>query len=99
MAEANAPICEKLRLDKWLVYARFVKTRALAGKLATKGKVRINGRKIDKPDAFLRVGDTVTLIISDEVRLIKIEALGTRRGPAIEAQGLYSEIKTELDAF
>ena len=55
------------------------------------GKVRINARVVKKPGAALRAGDVLTIVQAGEVRVVRVEALGLRRGPATEAQHLYSE--------
>ncbi|MBM3568959.1 MAG: RNA-binding S4 domain-containing protein [Alphaproteobacteria bacterium] len=80
---------ESIRLDKWLWQARFCKTRALAAKTVERGGIRRNGESTRKPHAQLRVGDVLTLAIGREVRVVKVLALGQRRGPASEARGLY----------
>lgn len=83
---------DALRLDKWLWMTRFCKTRAIAQKLATKGRIRINGRPVDKPHALVRVSDVVTLPLPAAVKVLKILALPERRGPAPEAQATYEVI-------
>ncbi|MEL7167172.1 MAG: RNA-binding S4 domain-containing protein [Pseudomonadota bacterium] len=84
---AEAP--DKLRLDKWLWFARFFKTRSLCAARVAAGAVRINGTPVSKPSTTINVGDVLTFAIGDHVRVIEIAALGTRRGPAPEAQTLY----------
>ena len=83
---------DKLRIDKWLWYARFFKTRTLAATLCKAGKVRLNGDAITKAHANLRQGDTLTFPKGPHVRVVKVLALGTRRGPAVEAQTLYEDL-------
>lgn len=80
-----------LRVDKWLWQARFFKTRSLAAKIVAKG-IRINGERTKKTHALLRPGDVVTFAQNDDVRVIRILALGERRGPAPEAQTLYENV-------
>ncbi|MGB0496826.1 MAG: RNA-binding S4 domain-containing protein [Rubricella sp.] len=80
-----------LRIDRWLWHARFFKTRSLAARIVADG-VRINGTRVTKPAAVVRVGDTLTFAQGRTVRLIRIEALGVRRGPAPEAQALYTDL-------
>lgn len=97
MAEATAPersSVEKIRVDKWLWQARFFKTRGLAAGLAGSGRLRINSEHVAKPAQTVRPGDVLTFPQGDRIRVIRVEALGQRRGPATEAQGLY----TDLDA-
>ena len=81
-----------LRVDKWLWYARFFKTRSLAAKLVSDGKVRVNSTPISKPSRAVSVGDVLTFPQSRDVRVIKIAAIGDRRGPAPEAQALYEDL-------
>ena len=81
-----------IRLDKWLWQARFFKTRSLSAAQITKGRVRLNGDKTLKPGQRVRVGDTLTFAQAKEIRLIRVAALGERRGPASEAQQLYIDL-------
>jgi len=82
-----------LRLDKWLWQARFVKTRSLAARLVADGKVRLNSARVVKPAHPVGPGDTLTVVMGRGVRVVRVSALGTRRGPASEAQLLYEEIE------
>ncbi len=82
----------KLRLDKWLVHARFCKTRSVAAALITAGHVRVNGARAVKPAQTVVPGDVLTLAQPRLVRVLRIEALGIRRGPATEARTLYTEL-------
>lgn len=81
-----------LRLDKWLWMTRFCKTRAIAQKLANKGRIRINGRVVDKPHALVRAADVLTLPLPAGVKVLKVLHLPERRGPATEAQASYELI-------
>ena len=83
---------EKLRLDKWLWFARFFKTRTLAASIVAGGAVRINGTPASKRSTTVIVGDVLTFAKDDHIRVIKVEACGTRRGPAPEAQALYTDM-------
>ncbi len=81
-----------IRLDTWLWQARFVKTRALAAGLVEAGHLRLNGARCGKPGHVLRVGDVLTFPLGARVHVVRVLALGDRRGPAMEAQGLYAEL-------
>ncbi|MEZ5934400.1 MAG: RNA-binding S4 domain-containing protein [Alphaproteobacteria bacterium] len=81
-----------LRLDKWLWQARFFKTRSLAADVASKGKVRINRMLVTKPHYRVRPGDVLTFAQGREIRVVRVVALGERRGPAPEARTLYEDI-------
>ena len=80
-----------LRVDKWLWHARFFKTRSLAAKQVSEGKVRVNGTRISKPARSVVPGDTLTFPQAKQIRVVTILALGARRGPAPEAQALYED--------
>ena len=83
---------DSLRLDKWLWYARFFKSRSLASTLCASGKVRIGGEAVRKANRQVRPGDVVTFPQGRHIRVIKILALATRRGLRIgdrfEAAGI-----------
>lgn len=81
----------KLRVDKWLWHARFFKTRTLAAKIVSGGHVRVNSDKISKPAHAITVGDVLTFAQGNHIHVIEVLALGERRGPAPEAQTLYSD--------
>jgi ribosome-associated heat shock protein Hsp15 len=85
-------VSDTLRLDKFLWFARIVKTRALAQQLAEDGRIRIHGRVADRAHAPVRVGDVLSFALRGVVRVIRIEQLPPRRGPAAEARLTYSEL-------
>jgi ribosome-associated heat shock protein Hsp15 len=91
-------MADQLRLDKYLWFARIVKTRALAQSLAEEGHLRLNGRAVDKAHASVRVGDVLTFARRGEVRVLRVEALPVRRGPPAEARALYCELTSEAGA-
>ena len=82
----------KIRLDKWLYHARFFKTRTLAAKVVTGGHVRVNSTKVAKASHGVAVGDVLTFPQAKAIRVVRIAAFGDRRGPATEAQVLYSDL-------
>ena len=82
----------KLRLDKWLWYAQFFKTRSLAATRVGAGDVRVNGARVTKRAATVVAGDVLTFAQGRVVRVIRVDAIGTRRGPAVEAQTLYTDL-------
>ena len=90
--EGDADLSEGLRLDKWLWQARFFKTRTLAATVANKGKVRINRMLVTKPHYKVRPGDVLTFAQGREIRVVRVLALGERRGPATEARTLYEDV-------
>jgi ribosome-associated heat shock protein Hsp15 len=85
-------VADSLRLDKLLWFARIVKTRTLAQKLAEEGRMRVSGRVVTQAHAPVRVGDVLSFAVRGQVRVIRIEALPARRGPPAEARLLYTDL-------
>lgn len=82
----------RLRIDKWLWQARLCKSRSLAAALVETGHLRVNGQPIAKPGREIAPGDTLTFPQGSRIRLIRVLALGLRRGPATEAGALYLDL-------
>tara|TARA_R110002051_G_scaffold264959_1_gene324873 strand:+ start:14623 stop:15009 length:387 start_codon:yes stop_codon:yes gene_type:complete len=83
---------DTIRLDKWLWQARFFKSRSLAAGVVSAGKVRLEGQPAVKPARAIGAGDVLTFQQANDIRIVKVLALGTRRGPAPEAQALYEDM-------
>ena len=81
-----------LRLDKWLWYARFFKTRVLASKAISNGRFRLDGDVMSKPHRQARCGQVLTFNQGTRIRIVRIQALGARRGSANEAALLYEDL-------
>ncbi len=81
-----------LRLDKWLWYARFFKTRSAATKAILFSRFRLDGMVMNKPHRQALCGQVLSFIQGDRIRVVKIMALGSRRGPASEASLLYEDL-------
>jgi len=90
VAEGSA----KIRLDKWLWFARVVKTRAIAQELAGSGHVRVNGQRAESAARAIRIGDVLTIALPSRVRLLKVQDVAERRGPASDAVRLYQELQS-----
>lgn len=88
---------ESCRVDVWLWRARFARTRALAARLVESGAIRLthNGTqtRLDKPSRVVHVGDELVFALSGRLHALRVEALGTRRGPAEEARALYMPLE------
>jgi ribosome-associated heat shock protein Hsp15 len=76
----------------WLWCARFMKSRGDCADWIGAGGLRLNRQPTDKAHARLRVGDVLTLPLRGGVRVVRVVALATRRGPASEARLLYDDI-------
>ena len=81
-----------LRVDKWLWYARFFKSRTLAARMSASGRLRINGNPIAKAHHPVKEGDVLTFPKGHHIRVVRIQALAARRGPAAEARALYDDL-------
>ncbi len=86
-----------LRLDKWLWYARLFKTRSAATAAISNGRFRLDGIIMTKPHRRAICGQVLTFIQGERVRVIKIMALASRRGPASEANVLYEDLSLARD--
>jgi ribosome-associated heat shock protein Hsp15 len=82
----------RLRLDKWLWQARFFKSRKLAADLIADGDARVNGTRVSRIGTPVQIGDVLTFVQARQVRVVRVTALGQRRGPASEAQLLYDDL-------
>lgn len=82
----------RLRIDKWLWQARFFRNRGLAAAVVEAGHLRVNGQRVLKPGHAIGPGDTLTFPQANRIRLVRVTALGQRRGPAGEAQQLYLDL-------
>jgi ribosome-associated heat shock protein Hsp15 len=80
------------RLDKWLWFARLAKSRTLAAAGVDEGKIKVNRVRAEKPSQLVKLGDVITSRLKRDVRVLRVTGLGTRRGPAAEAQALYEDL-------
>jgi ribosome-associated heat shock protein Hsp15 len=80
------------RLDRWLWFARLMKSRTLAAEVVGAGRVRVNRVRVSKPSHMLRKGDVLTIALRGQVRVIQVLGLGERRGPPQEARLLYRSV-------
>jgi ribosome-associated heat shock protein Hsp15 len=83
------------RLDLWLWCARLAKTRSDCARQVAAGAVRLNRQPTDKAHARLRVGDVLTIALHGRIRVWRVLALASRRGPPAEARLLYEDLSGE----
>ena len=81
----------ELRLDKWLWFARFCKTRSLAQKLIERGQATLNGALVEKPSVTVHQGDRLVITIGRLRRTVVVTDIADRRGPSEEARALFEE--------
>jgi ribosome-associated heat shock protein Hsp15 len=81
-----------MRIDRYLHCIRLVKSRTLAQGLIDQGRLRIDGKRVEKSSETVRVGSVIAFPLRDEVRVLKVLGLPQRRGPAPEARTHYEEL-------
>jgi len=79
-----------LRIDRWLFYCRFFKTRVLATAAVTGGHVKLNGERTT-PGSRVKCGDRIDLLRERLPFSMEVIEIPARRGPAAEAQRCYCE--------
>jgi ribosome-associated heat shock protein Hsp15 len=83
---------DRLRLDRLLVYLRFARTRSVARTMIEQAHMRVNAERVRKTSREVAVGDVITLAVGDEVRVIEVVALPTRRASPALAKSHYREL-------
>jgi ribosome-associated heat shock protein Hsp15 len=81
-----------VRVDRWLTAARVFKSRTLAAEACDGGKVDVNDEAA-KPSRAVRSGDVLRITLPHgRRRVLKVTALGERRGSAAVARTLYEDL-------
>jgi ribosome-associated heat shock protein Hsp15 len=81
-----------MRLDRFLYFIRLSKSRTLAQGLIEAGNIRLDGKRVAKAAEGVKVGSVIALPLRGQVRVLRVVALPSRRGPASEAQSCYEEL-------
>ena len=82
---------DAVRIDRWLWAARLFKSRTLSTATCHGGKVDLNGQAAN-PGKLVRPGDMVEVTLPNGRRILKVLALGERRGSAAVARTLYEDL-------
>ncbi|WP_336970452.1 RNA-binding S4 domain-containing protein [Sphingobium aromaticiconvertens] len=93
MADSIPGVGPTLRIDKFLWFTHLAKSRSLAQKVAEDGHIRLNGRRIDRAHAVVRIGDLITFPQGTQVRVVRVITLPARRGPTPEARACYEDLQ------
>ncbi len=80
---------DRQRLDKYLWFARFARTRPAAVRLVEEGHVRVAGKRVENAALGLKLGDVLTLALPHATLVVKVTAFAARRGSFEQAQTLY----------
>ncbi len=81
-----------LRLDIYLYYIRIFKSRSIATKFVLNNRLRISGQVTQKPHKMISVGDVLTMTINDNIKILKVLDIPSRRGPYTESLNFYEDI-------
>ena len=87
---SDNPASDSLRIDRWLFFCRFFKTRSKATAAVTGGHVKLNGERA-APGARVQAGDRIELVRDRLPWSLEVTAIPLRRGPAQEARACYLE--------
>lgn len=79
------------RIDKWLFFARLAKSRTLAQEWIEGGHVSVNGEKVRRSSAEVRIGDRLEVLAERRTYVVVVRGPGARRGPYEEARLLYDD--------
>ncbi|MGB5164626.1 MAG: S4 domain-containing protein, partial [Woeseiaceae bacterium] len=78
-------MADALRIDRWLFYCRFFKTRGRATAAVTGGHVKVNGERAS-PGHRVKCGDRIDLVRERLPYSLDVISIPSRRGPAAEAK-------------
>jgi len=81
---------DSLRIDRWLFFCRFFKTRSLATAAVVGGHVKINGERTT-PGSRIKCGDRIDLVRERLPYSLNVIKIPSRRGPAAEARNCFLE--------
>jgi ribosome-associated heat shock protein Hsp15 len=84
-----------MRVDRFLWFARLAKTRSAAQAIAEKGTLRLDGRRVERSSAPVRIGSVLAFPLYGKIRVVRIEQLPARRGPPAEGRACYQELATD----
>ena len=89
-----------LRLDKFLYFTRFAKSRSKANDLIVAGRPRVDGHPVASVHSGVAIGNVISFTLHDHIRIIRITALPVRRGPPAEARACFDDLSPaqEIDA-
>jgi len=88
---------DSLRLDKWLWYARFYKTRSMAAESIRTGKVQVAGRRV-KPSHPIKIGEELSIRKGPYTFRLAIKAMTRNRQSASAAPLLFTEHEESINA-
>ena len=92
MYENESNTKSTIRIDKWLWYSRFFRTRRLAQQICIKKSIRVNGIRVTKSNKIIKKGDIVTFQLRKNIIVIRVLKIPKSRQSAQKAMQLYEEL-------
>lgn len=83
---------DTIRLDRLLVYLRFARTRSIARDMIEGRALRLNRKHVQQISANVAIGDVLTVMVGNKVRVIEVLSLPSRRASAALAKSHYREL-------
>lgn len=81
-----------MRLDRLLVYLRFARTRSAARTMIEGRSLRRNRKHVHRVSENIAIGDVLTLVVGDEVRVVEVLSFPERRAAPALAKTHYREL-------
>ena len=83
---------DSLRVDRLLVYLRFARTRSAAQAMIEGRSLRLNRKHVQRASENVRIGDVLTLLVGNEIRVVEVTSLPSRRASPTMALTFYREL-------
>ena len=83
---------DSLRVDRLLVYLRFARTRSAARALIEGRSLRLNRKHVRRVSESVCIGDVLTLLVGNEIKVVEVTSLPHRRASPALAQTYYREL-------
>ena len=84
---------EAQRIDKWLYFTRFAKTRTVAQEIIEGGHVAVNNEKVLKSSRDIRVGDELEIMRATMRFFVRVTGFVEKRVGASVARTLYENLR------
>ena len=88
-----------MRIDKWLVFARFFKTRTKVTKAIEKKMIFLNGSVLKKQSQLLKLEDDILIKNSNEIIRIIVKQFAEKRDAYSKAKFLYEKKSSIVTEF
>ncbi|MEO0589498.1 MAG: S4 domain-containing protein [Pseudomonadota bacterium] len=88
----SEPEGDSLRVDRLLVYLRFARTRSAARAMIEGRSLRLNRKHVRRVSETVGIGDVLTLLVGNEIKVIEVTSLPSRRASPALAQTFYREL-------